>query len=88
VSPFFRLDYSLVNFTHLFTEVPRVSHQSKRKALLDQIAAITTMQPGTLAEEWLERPDPDFGGTRRIGPYCKAPSLARWSQHQPLGSRL
>ncbi len=47
------------------------SHQSNRKALIDQIAAITTMQPGTLAEEWRERPDPDTGGTQRIGPYYK-----------------
>ena len=47
------------------------SHQSHRKSLLDQIAAITTMQPGTLAEEWRERPDPDAAGTRRIGPYYK-----------------
>ena len=29
------------------------------------------MQPGTLAEEWRERPDPDAAGTRRIGPYYK-----------------
>lgn len=50
---------------------PSSSHQSNRKALIDQIAAITTMQPGTLAEEWRERPDPDTGGTQRIGPYYK-----------------
>jgi hypothetical protein len=50
---------------------PNSSHQSNRKALIDQIAAITTMQPGTLAEEWRERPDPDTGGTQRIGPYYK-----------------
>ena len=47
------------------------THQSHRKSLLDQIAAITTMQSGTLAEEWRERPDPDAAGTRRIGPYYK-----------------
>ena len=47
---------------------PRQSH---RKALIDQITAITTMQPGTLAEEWRERPDADAGGTQRIGPYYK-----------------
>jgi hypothetical protein len=47
------------------------SHQSNRKALLDQISSITTMQPGTLAEEWRERPAPDAGGTRRVGPYYK-----------------
>jgi len=39
--------------------------------LLEQIADITTMQPGTLAEEWRERPDPGTGGIRRIGPYHK-----------------
>jgi hypothetical protein len=50
---------------------PTPSHQSNRKALIDQIAAITTMQPGTLAEEWRERPDPNAGDTQRIGPYYK-----------------
>lgn len=44
---------------------------SSRHALIDQIAAITTMQPGTLAEEWREHPDPDGTGTRRVGPYYK-----------------
>lgn len=42
-----------------------------RRSLLDQIAAITTMQPGTLAEEWRERPGPDGGGAVRTGPYFK-----------------
>lgn len=47
------------------------SHQSARKVLLDQIADITTMQPGTIAEEWRERPDPGGKGTVRLGPYYK-----------------
>jgi len=47
------------------------SHQSKRQSLLDQIAAITTMQPGTLAEEWRESATPDVGDPRRTGPYYK-----------------
>jgi hypothetical protein len=50
---------------------PIPSHQVTRCSLLQQIADITTMQPGTLAEEWRERPDPDAGGTRRVGPYYK-----------------
>lgn len=52
---------------------PSPSRQADRKVLLDQIAAITTMQPGTLAEEWRERPNPDGEdeGTRRAGPYYK-----------------
>jgi len=29
------------------------------------------MQPGTLAEEWRERPEPQGGGTVRLGPYFK-----------------
>ena len=45
--------------------------QSNRQILLDQIASITTMQPGTLAEEWRERPDPNGTGIRRVGPYYK-----------------
>jgi hypothetical protein len=50
---------------------PQPSHQSTRKALLNQIAAITTMQSGTLAEEWRERPDSDTGDSLRVGPYYK-----------------
>lgn len=47
------------------------ARQNSRQALIDQIAAITTMQPGTLAEEWRERSDPDGAGSRRLGPYYK-----------------
>jgi len=50
---------------------PTPSNQSARKALLSEIAGITTMQPGTLAEEWRERPAPDGEGTVRTGPYYK-----------------
>ena len=42
-----------------------------RKVLLEQIAEITTMQPGTMAEEWRERPDPSGEGIVRHGPYYK-----------------
>lgn len=42
-----------------------------RQALLDQIASITTMRPGTLAEEYREHPSPDGRGTVRLGPYYK-----------------
>lgn len=47
------------------------SYQSIRKVLLEQIAEITTMQPGTMAEEWRERPDPSGEGIVRHGPYYK-----------------
>jgi len=50
---------------------PSPSSEAARQSLLDQIAAITTMQPGTLAEEWREHPDPKGGGTVRLGPYFK-----------------
>jgi len=42
-----------------------------RQALLDQIASITTMRPGTMAEEYREHPSPDGRGTVRLGPYFK-----------------
>lgn len=42
-----------------------------RQALLDQIAAITTMRPGTLAEEYREHPSPDARAIVRLGPYFK-----------------
>jgi hypothetical protein len=45
--------------------------EAARRSLLDQIAGITTMQPGTLAEEWREHPDPSGQGTVRTGPYFK-----------------
>lgn len=45
--------------------------ETARLALLDQLASITTMQPGTLAKEWRERPDPHGEGTVRVGPYFK-----------------
>ena len=41
-----------------------------RQSLLEQIASITTMRPGTLAEEYREHSTPD-GGTVRLGPYFK-----------------
>ena len=49
---------------------PSCSHVTRR-SLLDQIAAITTMQPGTLAEEWRERPGPPGEDSIRVGPYFK-----------------
>ena len=42
-----------------------------RQALLEQIASITTMRAGTLAEEYREHPSPDGRGTVRLGPYFK-----------------
>ena len=44
---------------------------SERSSLLEQIAAITTMQEGSLAEEWRERPSADGQSTIRLGPYYK-----------------
>jgi len=42
-----------------------------RQSLVEQIAAITTMQPGTLAEEYREHPDAGGRGIVRRGPYFK-----------------
>lgn len=47
------------------------SVEAARRSLVDQIAAISTMQPGTLAEEWRERPGPAGTGVVRLGPYYK-----------------
>jgi len=47
------------------------SVEQARQNLVDQIAAITTMQPGTLAEEYREHADPHGKGTVRRGPYFK-----------------
>ena len=50
---------------------PPKSVETARRSLVDQIAAISTMQPGTLAEEWRERPDTEGTGVLRLGPYYK-----------------
>jgi hypothetical protein len=50
---------------------PPRSVEAARASLLDQIAAITTMQPGTLAEEWRGRSGTAGGGASRLGPYYK-----------------
>lgn len=47
------------------------SAEKARHDLVAQIAAITTMQPGTLAEEYRERPAPGGKGVVRLGPYFK-----------------
>ena len=47
------------------------SNQPDRQSLLAQLAAITTMQRGTLAEEYREVPAPEGKGTIRLGPYFK-----------------
>jgi hypothetical protein len=56
-----------------------------RHALLDQIAAITTMQPGTLAEEYREHPDPSGQGVVRRGPYFK---YQLWQDGHNLSRRV
>ena len=43
---------------------PTQSTEQIRRSLVEQIAAIATMQPGTLAEEYRERLDAD--GTRKL----------------------
>lgn len=50
---------------------PAPSNEQIRRSLVEQIAAITTMQPGTLAEEYREHPDTGGKGVVRRGPYFK-----------------
>jgi hypothetical protein len=42
-----------------------------RQATLDQLASLTTIERGTLTEEYREQPSPDDHGTVRRGPYFK-----------------
>jgi mannitol-1-phosphate/altronate dehydrogenase len=42
-----------------------------RKAILSELASITAMARGTLAEEFREKPAGDGTGTVRLGPYFK-----------------
>ena len=50
---------------------PTYPNSPLRQDLLEQIASITTMRPGTLAEEYREHPSPDRRGIERLGPYFK-----------------
>lgn len=43
----------------------------QRKEILAELSNITTMERGTLAEEYRERPAPRGQGTVRLGPYFK-----------------
>lgn len=45
--------------------------QAERERIISELAEITTMERGTLAEEYRERPAPDGKGTIRKGPYYK-----------------
>lgn len=51
--------------------MPEPSDPRQREALLAQLASITTLERGTLAEEYRERPAREGGGTVRLGPYHK-----------------
>jgi hypothetical protein len=50
---------------------PNAPPSNPRQPLLDQLAELSTMERGTLAEEYREHPDPEGGGTVRLGPYYK-----------------
>ena len=44
---------------------------AQRHALLAQLTSLTTMERGTLSEEYREQPARDGSGTIRLGPYFK-----------------
>ena len=46
-------------------------YQSQREAILAELASITTIEHGTLAEEYREVPNPEGSGTIKKGPYFK-----------------
>lgn len=54
-----------------FMNTPPIDRSSRREALLRDLSSISTMQRGTLAEEYRERPSPSGKGTVRLGPYYK-----------------
>jgi hypothetical protein len=64
---------------------PSSSSPHCRQHLLDQLAAITTMQRGTLAEEFREHPSPDGKDTVRLGPYFKHQC---WEDGRNLSRRI
>ncbi len=50
---------------------PSIHSANPRQPLLDQLAELSTMERGTLAEEYRERPASEGVGTVRLGPYFK-----------------
>jgi hypothetical protein len=64
---------------------PSSSSLNPRQLLIDQLSAITTMQRGTLAEEFREHPSPDGKGTVRLGPYFKHQC---WEDGRNLSRRI
>lgn len=50
--------------------MPKQHPTPERAALLQEMAQLTSMERGTLSEEYRERPD-GAGGTVRLGPYFK-----------------
>ena len=52
------------------TAMPKSTPSVDRRAILQQMAELQSMERGTLSEEYRERPD-GSGGTVRLGPYFK-----------------
>jgi hypothetical protein len=50
--------------------MPKSTPSDDRRAILQQMAELQSMERGTLSEEYRERPD-GSGGTVRLGPYFK-----------------
>ena len=50
---------------------PTPDTRSKRQAALAELASLTTIERGTLTEEYRGSPAPDGGATLRRGPYFK-----------------
>jgi hypothetical protein len=50
---------------------PTISLATLRRTLISKLSTITTMERGTLYEEYREQPAPDGTGTVRLGPYFK-----------------
>ena len=59
--------------------------ESYRNELLAQLAAITSMERGTLSEEYREVPAADGSGTLRWGPYFKHQC---WEQGKNRSTRV
>lgn len=55
------------------------------KAILTEMATLTSMERGTLSEEYRTRPDGDGSGTIRLGPYYK---LQAWENGRNASRRV
>ena len=60
-------------------------NQNRREAILEELASLTSIERGSLSEEFRERPAPDGQGMIRKGPYFK---IQLWENRRNRSRRV